>query len=512
MHDLPIPYLACSQTETANNNNNMASFISRVKRKLTAFLPFSSPSDEATPTTAEPPRKRQRIIRDDGIQTPLLRSSSPFQLPNPLLEPPESILLPPAFDLSEHESFSSEGDRNEPSDLLRLLSNDVLSRCLSYIATRSDRFALQTSCKTFRRLSDADDMLVNIDLCGDWTSALTSNTTTTPNRMNNNFNRGNNDQNADDINVREMTIAFPHGRLVSNTDRGILTDSDTSVTACSKLIKYVSAGNLQAIYMTAMLLCYCHENVSEGIALLRLARDAGHLPSTYALALILRDSRHAESDYCLRVAINKNYPPAWQEKLSATEMRAQFGGDLDASKLLHYLDPPCLNRLLGRHYLECHRVRKNQTSHCWNPLCGRWAYKATSPIPQRHQLGRGMEGLLEPFHLNDMNFNREQVDDDSNGLNNTGFEGIFRNRQRVFSIESMLPHSPAVRSPKAADNCNLLSPNEKIRQSLESKPQASKPVSRMKMCSSCRRAKYCSKLCQVYDWRSGRHKLECQFL
>ena len=37
-------------------------------------------------------------------------------------------------------------------------------------------------------------------------------------------------------------------------------------------------------------------------------------------------------------------------------------------------------------------------------------------------------------------------------------------------------------------------------------------VSRMKMCSSCRRAKYCSKLCQVYDWRSGRHKMECQFL
>jgi len=37
-------------------------------------------------------------------------------------------------------------------------------------------------------------------------------------------------------------------------------------------------------------------------------------------------------------------------------------------------------------------------------------------------------------------------------------------------------------------------------------------VSRMKMCSSCRRAKYCSKLCQVYDWRSGRHKMECQYL
>jgi hypothetical protein len=34
----------------------------------------------------------------------------------------------------------------------------------------------------------------------------------------------------------------------------------------------------------------------------------------------------------------------------------------------------------------------------------------------------------------------------------------------------------------------------------------------MKMCSRCCRAKYCSKLCQVYDWRSSQHKMECQFL
>ena len=46
--------------------------------------------------------------------------------------------------------------------------------------------------------------------------------------------------------------------------------------------------------------------------------------------------------------------------------------------------------------------------------------------------------------------------------------------------------------------------NENVRRSFR--------VSRMKMCSSCRRAKYCSKLCQVYDWRSGRHKMECQYL
>jgi hypothetical protein len=37
-------------------------------------------------------------------------------------------------------------------------------------------------------------------------------------------------------------------------------------------------------------------------------------------------------------------------------------------------------------------------------------------------------------------------------------------------------------------------------------------LSRMKMCSSCRRAKYCSKFCQVHDWRVGKHKDECACL
>lgn len=479
----------------------MASFISTVKRKLSTFLSFVGSQQSAEVERSDDvsfeegrPRKRQR---NEGTQTPMLRSSSPFQLSTPHLEPTESILLPSAFALSREESFSCEGAVSEPSELLRMISNDVLTRCLSYVATKSDRFSLQTTCTKFRRLSDSDVMLANIDLGGGWTSAQTLNMSA-PDP--NNFilpalERGdNNNENADDINVREMTIAFPHGRLITNANRGIITDSDTSITACNKLIKFAAGGNIEAVYMTAMILCYCHENINEGIALLRLARETGHLPSTYALALILRDSRHAESAYCLSAAADKNYPPAWQEKLSATEMRAQFGGDLDASKLIHYLDPPCLIRLLGRHYLECQRVRKNQTSHCWNVLCGRWAYRAVPSTDRPHDQRGDMHGLLEPFNENDATTD-------------------FRCRQRAFSIESLLPQSP-IRGTKVDNEC-LLSPLEKIRQCLESQPQTTSlglKISRMKMCSSCRRAKYCSKLCQVYDWRSGRHKMECQFL
>jgi len=472
-----------------------------VKRKLSAFLSFgNTSSDEAAEVDGDiilsfeegRPRKRQR--HNEGTQTPMLRSSSPIQLSTPHLEPTDSIILPPAFTLSNDEPSNSKGAANkskEPSDLLRLISNDVLSRCLSYVATKSDRFSLQTTCTTFRRLSDSDEMLANINLSGGWSASQTSNMPAIANPANfilPALERGGN--NADDINVREMTIAFPHGRLVANDNRGIISDRDTSVTACNKLIKYVAAGNIEAVYMVAMILCYCHENISEGIALLRLARKTGHMPSTYALALILRDSRHLESEYCLSLAAEKNYPPAWQEKLSATEMRERFGEDLDASKLIRYLDSPCLIRLLGRHYLECQRVRKNQTSHCWNVLCGRWAYRAIASTPQRPHDRRGdMHGLLEPFNANDATICR----------------------QKAFSIESLLPPVRAAR----VDHSNLLSPLEKIRQCLKKKPHTSSlglKVSRMKMCSSCRRAKYCSKLCQTYDWRSGRHKMECQFL
>lgn len=495
------------RTNTDNNDTSqqktMASFIATVKRKLSTFLTLGNPSsDEAADVLSVEQGRQKRQRNNEGTQTPMLRSSSPFQLSTPHLEPTESILLPPAFTLSHDESVFSEGTANksnEPSELLCMISNDVLSRCLSYVATKSDRFALQTTCTTFRRLSDSDEMLANLDLDEDWTSAQTL-SMPSANVSPNNFilptlERGGNDQNADDINVREMTIAFPHGKLITNANRGIITESDTSITACHKLIKYAAAGNIDAVYMIAMILCYCHENISEGLGLLRLAREAGHLPSTYALALILRDSRLEESEYCLSIAAEKNYPPAWQEKLSATEMRSQFGGDLDASKLIHFLDPPCLTRLLKRHYLECQRVRNNQTSHCWNTLCGRWAYRAISSTTQRpHDQREGIYGLLEPFNANDAT---------------TG--SLLR--RRVFSIEAIIPQSP--RREKTVDDFNLLSPLEKIRHCLDSKPHTSSfglKVSRMKMCSSCRRAKYCSKLCQVYDWRSGRHKMECQFL
>jgi hypothetical protein len=69
------------------------------------------------------------------------------------------------------------------------------------------------------------------------------------------------------------------------------------------------------------------------------------------------------------------------------------------------------------------------------------------------------------------------------------------------------------KSPKCGSDNNMIC-GEKAEQMACSRPKVERSfyVSRMKMCSSCRRAKYCSKLCQVYDWRSGQHKMECQYL
>merc|ERR1711937_922405 len=73
----------------------------------------------------------------------------------------------------------------------------------------------------------------------------------------------------------------------------------------------------------------------------------------------------------------------------AREMKERFG-EPNADDLRKHLDPVGLNRLLLRDYVNSAELRGLNTSHCWNPLCGRWAYKATSPhvtVRMRRPLG-----------------------------------------------------------------------------------------------------------------------------
>jgi hypothetical protein len=208
-------------------------------------------------------------------------------------------------------------------------------------------------------------------------------------------------------------------------------------------------------------------NVDDGIKNLKFASKQGYVRASYALGLALRDSRPGEASKYMKSAADEGYIPALQELLPARKMKAKYG-EPKADELRLHLDPLCLNRLLSRFYVQSAELRSLSTSHCWNPLCGRWAFKATAS--GREQLRRN--------HSLGFSFRGDPVPPPSNAAGSAIGNNVSNDAKREESSDNKLD----------------------VR------------VSRMKMCSRCCRAKYCSKLCQVYDWRSSRHKMECQFL
>lgn len=199
--------------------------------------------------------------------------------------------------------------------------------------------------------------------------------------------------------------------------------------------------------------------------MLKMAAAQGYVRASYALGLVLRDSQADEAAKYMKDAAAAKYLPALQEVLPAREMKAKYG-EPNADELRRHLDHLCLSRLLSRHYVRSPDLRELNTSHCWNPLCGRWAFKAT--------------------------------------VNSNG--GAVRMRRPWgFAFYRQGSRSNEVSSPTDTNDHSIGPSGNRT-------PLLDVRVSRMKMCSRCCRAKYCSKLCQVYDWRSGRHKNECQFL
>ena len=87
--------------------------------------------------------------------------------------------------------------------LMRIPEDVVASNILSFLNTTEDRFSLQCTCKEFRRISNRDEMLVDIKLSGDDESG----------------------------------------------EKGILNDHDTPATAVAKLRPFARAKNLEATYM-----------------------------------------------------------------------------------------------------------------------------------------------------------------------------------------------------------------------------------------------------------------------
>lgn len=274
--------------------------------------------------------------------------------------------------------------------------------------------------------------------------------------------------------------------------------------------------------------------------MLTMASTKGYLRSSYTLGIILRDALPEEASQYMNMAASKGYLPALHEVLPAREMKERFG-EPNADELRRHLDPVGLNRLLLRDYVNSAELRGMNTSHCWNPLCGKWAYKASSTCTTA-----GANTNSSSNHLN-LRMRRasaqQQVqptyDVDENTLDTTlpsnnndnggtifphrgedirGAYGNFNGLNRLHRRPHHHAFNPITamggdRFAKARRLDSLLSSRVIQSQSWYSKRGVEVDrVARMKMCSRCCRAKYCSKLCQVYDWRSGQHKMECQFL
>jgi hypothetical protein len=99
----------------------------------------------------------------------------------------------------------SRGSKKEKAAAspLKLLPDDMLAHCLSFLGGVEDRFSIQATSKQFRKLSNSDAMRRNIQVGGDRQTGL----------------------------------------------HGIIREHDTPESASKNLDPYVQAGNLEAIYM-----------------------------------------------------------------------------------------------------------------------------------------------------------------------------------------------------------------------------------------------------------------------
>jgi len=363
------------------------------------------------------------------------------------------------FDILDGDNSNDESNSNtrnhvqeEASLLLELIPQDVIqTNICSYLTDAKDHNSLQLTCRKLLEVTNSPNSLSKVSLAG-------------------------------------------HSK---DGRGGILNGVDLPDIAIEKLYKYAVVGNQEALYMIGMIAAYCHgDNI--GVTILRQNANMGCLRSSYTLSLILRDCDRNESDGYLRRAVKVDYLPACQELLSSQEVKDKFG-DINYKTLRSFFDPIALNRLLSRTYLQNSGVRGVSTSHCWNPNCGRWALKAQNNGTSGPQLQPSSKYLpplpphLEASLLKLVEDNNEKLclGSDSGCGSGSGSDNDHNTPMTCIPVKSSM--SSTLKVPRSIMDRSFR-------------------VSRMKMCSSCRRAKYCSKLCQVYDWRSGQHKMECQYL
>lgn len=146
-----------------------------------------------TPTLVSPTRRfscdsvQSSDSSEDGNNRPLKR----FRGRSKIVTVPQPVSAPKAQ------------VKKQNSEFLTKVPEDVVAHCLSFLGTAEDRFALQTTCKTFRDISNSDSMLAQVNVNGD----------------------------------------------IETGKHGIIEDHDTPASAAAKLAPFARAGNLEALYM-----------------------------------------------------------------------------------------------------------------------------------------------------------------------------------------------------------------------------------------------------------------------
>lgn len=155
----------------------------------------ASSSDASVGSSCQTPPLRGQDVSSEEPPAKRLRS------PHMTVPVPNNTPSTPSSSSNKKTSLST--DPQLQSDFLRIIPEEVVGHCLSFLGSVEDRHALQTTCVQFRRISNTDAMLNNIELGGDHETG----------------------------------------------ERGIIREHDTPVTAAAALTPFARAGNLEAIYM-----------------------------------------------------------------------------------------------------------------------------------------------------------------------------------------------------------------------------------------------------------------------
>jgi hypothetical protein len=162
------------------------------KRRRDKHEKSDSVRGSRTPTLVSPTRKFHDVDvtkSEDEDDRPLKR----FRGQTKIVAVPQSSI----------SKLPSKATRQQNSEFLSKIPEEVVAHCLSFLGSAEDRFALQTTCKLFRDKSNTDSMLAQVNVGGD-----------------------------------KETGMF-----------GIIQDHDTPASAASSLAPFARAGNLEALYM-----------------------------------------------------------------------------------------------------------------------------------------------------------------------------------------------------------------------------------------------------------------------